>query len=224
VTHLVGADRAKVGSGLRSRLVFYKQVLAATSQVGAFTFTSGAVARAVAERIGRRDGRPLRVLEVGAGTGALTRAVLERLEPEDSFDIYEINAEFVRYLRSELEGRPGPRVAIHEADATTAIAEGARFDAVVSSLPLLNMPPEVVRRIFDLYARVLAPGGTLSYYDYWLKSLRPSVTPSRAERARMRQVLAVTDEVLADDTRWRHETRVVPWNVPPALVHHLTRV
>jgi phospholipid N-methyltransferase len=217
------AQLVKVGSGLRGRLVFYGQVLRATRQVGAFSLTSKAVARAVAERVRRASG-PLRVLEVGAGTGALTRAVLERLEPEDRFEIYEINAEFVRFLRSELAGNGAPRVTIHEADATTAIAEDARFDAIVSSLPLLNMPPAAVRRIFDLYARVLVPGGTLSYYDYWLKDLRPSVTPSRAERARMREVLAVTQETIEDRARWRHETRVVPWNAPPALVHYLTRV
>lgn len=219
------AQVVKVGTSLKSRLVFYSQVLRATSQVGAFSLTSKAVARKVAERIRRdRASGPLRILEVGAGTGAATRAVLERLHPEDRFDIYEINAEFVRYLRQELEGRPGPKIAIHEADATVAIGEDERFDAIVSTLPLLNMPPEAVRRIFDLYARVLVPGGTLSYYDYWLKALRPSVTPSRAERMRMREVLAITSSVVEDTTRWRHETRVVPWNAPPALVHHLTRL
>ena len=217
------AQLIEVGSGLKSRIVFYSQVLRASKQVGAFSFTSRAVAKAVAERI-RHEGRPLRVLEVGAGTGALTRAVLARLETGDSFDIYEINSEFVRFLRSELEGRAGPRVTIHEADATTAIAEDARFDAIVSSLPLLNMPPEAVRRVFELYARVLVPGGTLSYYDYWLKRLRPSVTPSRAERVRMREVLAVTKAVVEDRSTWSHETRVVPWNAPPALVHYLERL
>ncbi len=210
-------------SSLKSRLVFYGQVLRATSQVGAFSLTSKAVARKVAERIPRSD-KPLRVLEVGAGTGAATRAVLERLKPEDRFDIYEINPEFVRFLRAELEGKPGPKIAIHEADATTAIGPDERFDAIVSTLPLLNMPPEAVKRVLDLYARVLVPGGTLSYYDYWLKSLRPRVTPSRAERVRMREVLAITHEVVDDPARWRHETRVVPWNAPPALVHHLTKV
>jgi phosphatidylethanolamine/phosphatidyl-N-methylethanolamine N-methyltransferase len=217
------AQLVSIGSGLKSRLVFYGQVFKATSQVGAFSLTSRAVAKAVAERI-PRGGKPLRVLEVGAGTGAATRAVLARLEPKDRFDIYEINPEFVRFLRAELEGRPGPRIAIHEADATVAIGPDEKFDAIVSTLPLLNMPPGAVRRVFDLYARVLLPGGTLSYYDYWLKSLRPRVTPSRAERARMREVLEITHAVVHDPTRWKHETRVIPWNAPPALVHHLTKL
>lgn len=212
----------KIGSGLKSRFVFYGQVFKATSQVGAFSLTSRAVALAVAARVDQRPG-PRRVLEVGAGTGAATRAVLARLGAQDRFDIYEINPEFVRFLRQELEGRPGPRVVIHEADATRAIGADDRFDAIISTLPLLNMDPEAVRRVFELYSRVLAPGGTLSYYDYWLKSLRPSVTPSRAERARMREVLAITRSFVEDRARWQHETNVVPWNAPPALVHHLTR-
>ncbi len=217
------ATLEKVGSKIKSRLIFYGQIVKASRQVGAFTFSSRRVAEAVASRIRRHEGKPLRVLEVGAGTGALTRATVARLQPGDTLDLYEINSEFVRFLRAEFEGRPGPTVTVHEGDATVAIPQDARYDAIVSSLPLINMPPEAVGRIFDLYGRILAPGGTLSYYDYWLKALRPKVTPSRKERVRMREVLAITKSHVDDGARWTHETRVIPWNAPPALVHYLTR-
>jgi phospholipid N-methyltransferase len=215
------AQLLEVGSALKNRLVFYGQALKATRQVGAFSLSSRAVAEATCARI-VHAGKPLRVLEVGPGTGALTRGILARLEPGDSLDLYELNPEFARFLRSELSGRAG--VSVYEADATTAISADARYDAIVSSLPLLNMPPEAVRRIFELYTRILVPGGTFSYWDYWLKRLRPAVTPSRAERVRMREVMAITSEILEDRARWKHETRVIAWNAPPAVVHYLTRL
>lgn len=202
---------------LKEQLLFYRQVLRATGEVGAFSATTRAVAEAVAAPI-RRGAHPLRVLEVGAGTGSLTEAVFERLGPQDQLDLVEINPAFAEHLRRTYVGAPGgPQVRVLTQDVE-ALDPQARWDVIVSSLPLLNMPPEKVERVFQLYLERLAPGGQLVYYDYWAKELRSLVWPEKRERRRMERVLRVTRRF-----RERHEVRrkLVLLNFPPAWVHYL---
>jgi phospholipid N-methyltransferase len=195
---------------VRDALVFYGEMLRKTGQVGAFSRMSAAVGRAVAEPLGSIPA-PRRVLEAGPGTGALTRALVDRLGPEDRLDLYEVNATFARFLRERFA-----LASVFERDVET-LDPGARYDLIVSSLPLMNFAPEKVRRILDLYAARLAPGGTIVSVDYWGKELRPLVSPP-AERARMREVLAVTRAFL---DRHEHQSRIVPWNFPPACVRYV---
>jgi phospholipid N-methyltransferase len=202
---------------VRAQLLFFRQMMRATGQVGAFSATTRAVAEAVAAPI-RRGERPLRVLEVGAGTGSLTEAVYERLGPQDRLDLVEINPAFAAHLRRAFTGQPGgPTVQVLERDVE-ALDPAARWDVIVSSLPLLNMPPEKVERVFALYLERLEPHGQLVYYDYWAKALRTLVTPAAHKRRRMERVLRVTRRF-----QERHEVgrKVVLLNFPPALVHYL---
>jgi phosphatidylethanolamine/phosphatidyl-N-methylethanolamine N-methyltransferase len=85
------------------------------------------------------------VLEVGPGTGVITRAILARgVKPENLYAL-EYSPEFVRHLR-----RLYPGVNVIEGDAfNLSAALGERrdmvFDSVVSGVPLLNFP--VAQRI-----------------------------------------------------------------------------
>lgn len=203
-------------SFVRNRIVFYGEALKSAQQVGAFSATSRAVAEAVVRPIVRR-GEPLRVLEVGAGTGVVSQAILRRLGPGDHLDVCEVNPKFARLLREQFEGRPGATVAIHELDVEE-LARDVPYDAVVSTLPLMNFAPEKVERVFARMLGMLRPDGVLTYYDYWAKHLRCLVTTEAAERRRMKAVLRVTQAFL---DRHEFETHVIPWNVPPAKVHYL---
>jgi phospholipid N-methyltransferase len=209
-------ERAAIGAPglralLRERLVFYRELLRATSEIGAFFFTAPAVARAVAEPL-QAYPSPRRVLEVGAGTGVLTRALVKSLGPLDRLDLYEINPRFARLLRDEFSKSSGPRVEIFESDIET-LPRDARYDVIVSSLPFLNFPPEKVRRILELFDASLAPGGAISSWDYWGHEVRAPFG------ARVRKVLRVMREF-----RRSHECRrrIVVRNFPPACVQYLT--
>jgi phospholipid N-methyltransferase len=208
--------RSEKPSALRERWLFYSEVWRATGQVGAFSRSSRALASRMASAI-PLDRQPVRVLEVGSGTGALTRALVERLRPGDALDLCELNPSFASFLRAAFAGRAVPHVRILECDVT--LLRGAPpYDAIVSSLPLLNLSPAAVEQIFEVCLALLKPWGQLSYYDYWGKELRRFATPSRVERTRLRAVLDVTQRFLD-----RHQLReeVLPWNVPPASIHHL---
>jgi phosphatidylethanolamine/phosphatidyl-N-methylethanolamine N-methyltransferase len=198
-----------------SRLVFWQQAVRALQQVGALAETSRVVACAVAAPLAGQPG-PRRVLEVGAGTGAITRAILPHLSAHDRLDLYEINAPFTAVLRRSFEHANGPAVQVYE-DDIEQLPPGVRYDAIVSSLPLLNMMPDKVERVFARLLESLIPGGTLSYYDYWAKEVRLLIHGA-AERQRVRAVLDVTRGYLE---RYEYQRRVIFRNVPPACVHYL---
>jgi phosphatidylethanolamine/phosphatidyl-N-methylethanolamine N-methyltransferase len=124
-------------------LQFFKGWINRPKTVGSIVPTSSITARKMASIVNPDSGLP--VLEVGPGTGVITRAILARgVKPENLYAL-EYSPEFVRHLR-----RLYPGVNIIEGDAfNMSAALGERrdmvFDSVVSGVPLLNFP--VARRI-----------------------------------------------------------------------------
>src|SRR5215813_13843699 len=65
---------------------------------GAILPSSLFLARAMATDL-KVPRRPARILEVGPGTGAVTREIVRLLQDDDRFDAVEINPSFVQHLR-----------------------------------------------------------------------------------------------------------------------------
>lgn len=104
-----------------------------------------------------------RILEVGPGTGSVTRAILRYLRPGDHLDAVEINYQFVRHLRARLEKDWSNRTACRQVriihSAVEHLPGEGVYDFIISGLPLNNFPVSTVRDIFRAYSRLLKPGG-----------------------------------------------------------------
>ncbi|MGI5128276.1 class I SAM-dependent methyltransferase [Pseudonocardia sp. CA-107938] len=103
-----------------------------------------------------------RWLDVGCGTGALTRAVLDAGAPEGVTGV-EPSAAFVEHARRVLADRPA---RFTTGDARDLPLPDGSVDAVVSGL-VLNFVPEPAAALAEA-VRVVAPGGTVAAYvwDY----------------------------------------------------------
>ena len=145
--------------------------------------------------LGRRAIRSRRILEVGPGTGAVTRHILAGLRPEDRVDLVELNAEFVACLRERIANdanyRPAAgRIVLHHA-GVEELSEAEPYDVIVSGLPLNNFSIELVERMLAKLQRLLAPRGTLSFFEY-VAIRRVKATLSRqAERERLQRHRAI---------------------------------
>src|SRR5260370_41365615 len=84
---------------------FIRQCRRQFQSTGAILPSSRFLARALASEIAKPHA-PTRILEVGPGTGSVTRQILRRMTPGDQLDAVEINAEFVACLQKRLEGDP----------------------------------------------------------------------------------------------------------------------
>jgi phosphatidylethanolamine/phosphatidyl-N-methylethanolamine N-methyltransferase len=136
------------GPGLRKTLAekfddelkFFKGWIDKPKAVGSIVPTSSTTARKMASVVNPMSGLP--VLEVGPGTGVITRAILAHgVKPENLYAV-EYSPDFVRHLRQLY---PGVNVIEGDAfnlDATLGDKSGLTFDSVISGVPLLNFPVE----------------------------------------------------------------------------------
>ena len=163
-------------------LRFLRGLVSEPKSVGAIVPTSVFTARRMADVADPHSDLP--VLELGPGTGVLTRALLNRGVAPERIVAVEYSAEFCRHLRRDL---PGITVLQGDAfDLDRSLGEQWRhalFDCVVSGLPLLNF--KAARRIAlieDALGRIPA-GRPVVQFSYGLQSPVPqgggrySVTP-----------------------------------------------
>ena len=139
------------------------------------------------------------VLELGAGTGAITRALFERGLRVGELILVEKDPGL-----ADLLARRFPDAVVLRGDAgrlkRLLLAEGVGHpQTVVSSLPLLSMPGLTRLRVLSEIVSVLGPGGTYVQFTY---SPRPPIPVALAA------ALGVTGTRVAR----------VPWNLPPAAV------
>lgn len=100
-----------------------------------------------------------RVLEVGCGTGAFSKALLER-SPDLRLVGCDISPKSIEVTRRECAEYA--RAEFHEADATAMDYEPGSFDAVVGNSILHHLPAEST--LAQCY-QVLAPGGVLWFSE-----------------------------------------------------------
>jgi len=170
----------------------------------------------------RRRRSPRRILEVGAGTGAVTSVLVRYMEPGDSLLLCEINPDYAAYLHHRFQTDPSfarvrDQVEFFEGSVLDIQGQGT-FDCILSSLPLNNLPPGLLRQVLESYQRLLAPGGSLSYIELiWLRWLRLLFTPGLPGRPwrEAHQVLerCITSYQVYRETVWA--------NFPPGWVRHL---
>ncbi len=138
------------------------------------------------------------VVELGPGTGVLTRQLLERMPADGKLIAIEINADFARMLRDDFDD---PRLEVYEGSATeiaTALAKQGleKADLVVSGIPFSTLDEGVGRQTVEAAERALAPGGRFVAYQF------------RSHVAR-----------LAEPVFGRPERHSGFWNLPPMTIY-----
>jgi phospholipid N-methyltransferase len=194
--------------------------------VGTICPSSPALSRALAGPVAEARS-PRRVLEVGPGTGPVTREILRLLEPGDRFDIVELSPEFCEDLdrnvlarwRREPQAR-GVAVELHNAAIQDVCLEEASYDCVVCGLPFNNFEIGLVESIMARMLDVLRPGGELTYFAYMgAKAVKRTISDGAGrDNVDAIERLERTLQLSHAGTR-----RMVLANFPPAVVRRLRK-
>ncbi|MGC3999465.1 MAG: class I SAM-dependent methyltransferase [Anaeromyxobacter sp.] len=105
---------------------------------------------------------PLRVLDVGAGTGLLAEAVARRF-PNARVELLDASEAMLARARQRLAAG-GERIGFRVADYRTAPL-GGPWDAIVSALSIHHLQDAEKRALYAAAGAALAPGGALVNAD-----------------------------------------------------------
>ncbi len=218
--------------------VFWRQFRQAYNSTGAVLPSGRGLARALSRYVrtgeaasAAAENRPTelqpnptrRILEVGPGTGAVTLQIIHDMRPDDRLVLVERNERFVAHLRQRLVDVPAceswqDRVSLVHSSVED-LPDDEPFDLIISGLPLNNFAVDSVQQILAKLGHLLAPGGTLSFFEYVAIRRAKSLVSSRTERERLRGIARVLGEFLHAEVK----RDIVLSNVPPAWVHHVRK-
>jgi phosphatidylethanolamine/phosphatidyl-N-methylethanolamine N-methyltransferase len=148
------------GDGAR----FLKSLVVKPHLTGAVAPSGRALARAMAAAAGPLpDGI---VVELGPGTGPVTRALTARGVDRRRLVLVEFNPAFVHMLQSRFAPARVVEGDAYDLPRTLAKLAGEPVAAVVSSLPLLIQPPEKRKVLLDDAFAMMGPGGVFVQFTY----------------------------------------------------------
>lgn len=164
--------RSAAGNGKRrcfgDERLFFKAWLHDPVVIGAIMPTREQLARAMASAATRTPGARAgkAVVELGGGTGPLTRALLAQAPHPKRVTIVERNPVFHRMLGQRF---PQARVILGDAEQLGALLRDHQVGpvgAVVSSLPRVGWPLERQRRILAQCFDLMGSGGVFLEFTY----------------------------------------------------------
>lgn len=135
------------------------------------------------------------IVELGAGTGVVTREIEKRKREDCLTVIFEIDP----YLRNSLHKENPNRIICANAQRLCdelQRLEIPKVDCIVSSLPFANFTEEERMILLQQIREILMPNQLFLAYQYSLQ-MKP----------------------MLDQFFQRVEVRFVPWNLPPAFVY-----
>jgi phospholipid N-methyltransferase len=178
---------------LKDNVLFLKEAILEFQSTGTFFPTSRWAAEAlITPLISRKSRKPLKILELGPGTGSVTLPILESMQPGDELVVCEINHRFMEALQARLDEnqhylRIKDRVKLH-CCPMQELPETDQFDVIVCAIPFSNLDLGTVQEIFSKLRRISHEQTLMTYYEYMaLRSIGKVVTPPK-NRERLKQI------------------------------------
>lgn len=156
--------RLRRSKRVRDNLLFFSSFALAPRKVGSITPSSRVLGQAMAAELPHEYSI---CVELGGGTGSLTSALLAAGVPSEKLIVIERDPRLAAHLRKRF-----PKVMVVEGDAQNLrriLAEVGigHVDAVMSGLPLRNLPGAARRNIVTEAFAALTLGGIFVQFTYW---------------------------------------------------------
>ena len=179
---------------------FFVQSVSKIRETGSVIPSSRFLVSAMCEQIDFQSASLL--VELGPGTGVMTRSILAKMSKQCRLVSIELNSAFIEQLNSEFCGTQA-RIVQGSAEDLSQHLQGydtPLADCIISSLPLYNMPTRLKMRILQACKKNLKAGGHFIQIQY-----------SLADRKIIQHYF--------DDVK----TDFVLMNFPPAFVYTCTK-
>lgn len=151
--------------------VFLKEGLSNFRSVGSICSTSRFVAKAMAPIISSND-IPKIIVELGVGTGNITKEIVKRLRPADYFFGVDSNRNLLEVCRNNIcSANNAGNINLEHSDAQNIpkllLKYGVKeVDEVICTIPFRILPKEDVREILQQANNILKDGGCFTFVRY----------------------------------------------------------
>jgi phosphatidylethanolamine/phosphatidyl-N-methylethanolamine N-methyltransferase len=155
---------ATIADRIGDELRFVKTFATSPLKMGTFTPSGRALAEAMVDHATVDAGGW--TLEIGPGTGAVTDVLIDRGIPPERLVCLEYDADFCRLLQKRF-----PKLNVIHGDAlkldeALGRFRDTRFSAVLSGIPLLNLPKSKRLPYLESALDRLVPGGNVTQLSY----------------------------------------------------------
>ena len=214
---------ALMGNSLDDLALFFKEVARNPVEMGAGFPSSKYLAKsAVAHLPPIVAGKELNVLEVGAGTGIMTKALVKRMRQRATkqlvegckLDVVELMSPLCDILNKKFGDIDG--VTVH-CTPVEQFNPGIKYDAIVMTIPFNALPHALVKEIWTHAVSLLKDGGTISYFSYVGLPKLKKIMLSAAQKRDFQKTLTMLDKFHAE---YGAGQDVVYRNLSPARVRY----
>lgn len=200
---------------IKNELAFLRRFIQAPRKVGSAFPSSPWLAKGVTKPIPypSENDPPRYYLEVGPGTGKLTKKIIDQLRPEDRLDLIELDEEFCRILHQQFSHLKN--VHIYHISITDWKPKNYLYHVIISGLPLNAFPSDQVHEIFETFQRLIENRGILSYFEYLaIAKIVKLFLPERKKKDFM-EVQSIKKKFF---TAHKGTSKIIFRNIPPARV------
>lgn len=226
-TQLSAAYHEHIHKPVAEKLTFLKHYIWSPEVVGSIIPSSSIAAHAIVKQLRDSTEQNRRILEIGAGTGVFTKAVLGEMRDGDHFDVVEFVPEMAKMLQSIVDASDrSSQVTVHCVGIEEFEGMRDKYTHVISALPLTYFKPEMVKAYYEkLGTELLADNAKYSCIEYpVLPKLRllGQQAWSVIDPAPYKNLTAILDEKHAFLADRDHHKDFVMLNIPPAHIVHMT--
>src|SRR5450830_1810755 len=144
--------------GWSAEWIMLREILRKPREMGTICPSSARLGRLMASFVNREEEGT--IVELGAGTGAVTAALIQRGVSPGRLIVIEKSELLAEHLSERF-----PKICVRHADAAEQpkpFNQAGTINTIVSCLPLRSLPAAQVAQIAETWAPLLAPGGRVS--------------------------------------------------------------
>lgn len=180
---------------------FLREYIKNFSSVGAIAPSSRFLANKMTKLITNKE--PLKILEVGAGTGVFTKSILKKSHSDSEIFVSELNPFFCSVLDSTF----GDEINLLTGDILN-FNPSIQFDFIICSIPFNSIPIDITKKIFEHLTSLIGEKGVFVFFEY---SGLPHLKPNN-------KFISYKKDILMPK---RIKSSFTLLNLPPAVVHQI---
>lgn len=155
---------SKLTGTLHRQVYLFREFIKNPAEIGTITYSSRFLSRKMIEKVD--FDRSNVIVEVGPGTGAITREIVKNIRTHSDYLLIESSARMADFIQSQISHVD---IAVTSAEHIRAELDRRNLDkcdVIISGLPWVNMPEELQSSLLNAFYEVLADDGMICTYNY----------------------------------------------------------